>query len=82
MDEGLLEQHDRHAPYDDQQDVEPEALCSFEHQIRFAGRPAEQEARDRAALYNAAAALTLSVAVLFSYAVLFVLVLVAAGFFL
>jgi len=45
-------------------------------------RPAEREARSRAALYNAATALTLSVAVLFSYAVLFVLVLVAAGIFL
>jgi hypothetical protein len=45
-------------------------------------RPTEQEVRDRAALYNAATALTLSVAVLFSYAVLFVLVLVAAGIFL
>lgn len=40
-------------------------------------RPADREARDQAALYNAATALTLSVAVLFSYAVLFVLVLVA-----
>ena len=45
-------------------------------------RPAEQEAREQAALYNAATALTLSMAVLFSYAVLFVLVLVAAGAFL
>ena len=45
-------------------------------------RPAAQEARDQAALYNAATVLTLSVAVLFSYAVLFVLVLVAAGVFL
>ena len=45
-------------------------------------RPADQEARNQAALYNAATALTLSVAVLFSYAVLFLLVLVAAGFFL
>src|ERR687889_113852 len=42
-------------------------------------RPAEQEARDKAALYNAATVLTLSVAVLFSYAVLFVLVVVAGG---
>jgi hypothetical protein len=33
-------------------------------------------------LYNASTALTLGVAVLFSYAVLFVLVLLAAGFFL
>ena len=46
-------------------------------------RPAAQEeAREQAALYNASTALTLGVAVLFSYAVLFVLVLVAAGFFL
>jgi hypothetical protein len=45
-------------------------------------RPAEQEAREQAALYTAATALTLSVAVLFSYAVLFVFVLVAAGAFL
>ena len=45
-------------------------------------RPAAQAAREQAALYNASTALTLSVAVLFSYAVLFVLVLVAAGFFL
>src|SRR5919202_1918277 len=45
-------------------------------------RPAKQEDRGNAALYNAVTALTLSVAVLFSYAVLFVLVLVAAGFFL
>jgi hypothetical protein len=45
-------------------------------------RPAEQEARDKAALYNAATVLTLSVAVLFSYAVLFVLVVVAAVTFL
>ena len=45
-------------------------------------RPADQEARDQAALYNAATALTLTVAVLFSYAVLFVLVLVAALIFL
>jgi Na+/melibiose symporter-like transporter len=43
-------------------------------------RPAaKQEARDQAVLYNAATALTLSVAVLFSYGVLFVLVLLAAG---
>ena len=45
-------------------------------------RPAAQqqeEARDQVVLYNAATALTLSVAVLFSYGVLFVLVLVAAG---
>src|SRR5215207_974334 len=40
-------------------------------------RPAQQDAQDQAALYNAATALTLSVAVLFSYGVLFVLVLVA-----
>jgi hypothetical protein len=45
-------------------------------------RPAAQAVREQAALYNASTALTLSVAVLFSYAVLFVLVLVAAGFFL
>jgi hypothetical protein len=45
-------------------------------------RPADQETRDLAALYNAATALTLSVAVLFSYVVLFLLVLVAAGIFL
>ena len=46
-------------------------------------RPAAQEeAREQAALYNASTALTLSVAVLFSYAVFFVLVLMAAGFFL
>jgi hypothetical protein len=45
-------------------------------------RRADRGARDQAALYNAATALTLSVAVLFSYAVLFVLVLVAAGIFL
>jgi hypothetical protein len=44
-------------------------------------RPASWEARDVPALYNAATALTLTVAVLFSYAVLFVLVLVAAGIF-
>jgi len=40
---------------------------------------AQQEPRDQAALYNAATVLTLSVAVLFSYGVLFVLVVVAAG---
>ena len=46
-------------------------------------RPAAQEeAREQAALYNASTALTLGVAVLFSYAVLFVLVLLAAGIFL
>jgi hypothetical protein len=46
-------------------------------------RPAAQEeAREQAALYNASTALTLGVAVLFSYAVLFVLVLLAAGVFL
>src|ERR687889_1042464 len=45
-------------------------------------RPAAQATREQAALYNASTALTLSVAVLFSYAVLFVLVLVAAEFFL
>ena len=46
-------------------------------------RPAAQEeAREQAALYNASTALTLGVAVLFSYAVLFVLVLLAARFFL
>jgi hypothetical protein len=45
-------------------------------------RPADRGARDQAALYNAATALTLTVAVLFSYALLFVLVLVAAGIFL
>jgi len=43
---------------------------------------AQEEAREQAVLYNTATALTLSVAVLFSYAVLFVLVLVVAGFFL
>jgi hypothetical protein len=45
-------------------------------------RPADQEVREQAALYNAATVLTLTVAVLFSYAVLFVLVLVAALIFL
>jgi hypothetical protein len=45
-------------------------------------RPADREAREQAALYNAATALTLTVAVLFSYAVLFGLVLVAALIFL
>jgi hypothetical protein len=45
-------------------------------------RSADREARDQVALYNAATALTLTVAVLYSYAVLFVLVLVAAGIFL
>ena len=43
---------------------------------------ADREDRDQAALYKAATALTLSVAVLFSYLVLFVLVLVAVGIFL
>ena len=38
MDEGLLEQHDGHTPRDDQQDVEPEPLRSFQHQPRFTGR--------------------------------------------
>jgi chromate transport protein ChrA len=42
----------------------------------------QEEAREQAVLYNTATTLTLSLAVLFSYAVLFVLVLVAAGFFL
>lgn len=45
-------------------------------------KPTSWKARDVAALYNPATALTLSVAVLFSYAVLFVLVIVAAGAFL
>jgi hypothetical protein len=45
-------------------------------------RPVDQKARNQAALYNAATALTLTAAVLFSYVVLFVLVLVAAGIFL
>jgi hypothetical protein len=45
-------------------------------------RPADGAAQDQTALYNAATALTLTVAVLFSYAVLFVLVLVAALIFL
>ena len=45
-------------------------------------RPADGAARDQSALYNAATALTLTVAVLFSYAVLFALVLVAALIFL
>jgi hypothetical protein len=45
-------------------------------------RPASWKARDVAALYNASTVLTLAVAVLFSYAVLFVLVLVAALIFL
>jgi hypothetical protein len=45
-------------------------------------RPADGEVRDQSALYNAATALTLTVAVLFSYAVLFALVLVAALIFL
>ena len=44
-------------------------------------RPAGREARQRVALYNSATALTITVAVLFSYAVLFVLVLVVAGIF-
>ena len=44
-------------------------------------RPANREARGQAALYNAATALTITVAVLFSYSVLFVLILVAAGIF-
>jgi hypothetical protein len=44
-------------------------------------RPADREARQRVALYNSATALTITVAVLFSYAVLFVLVLVVAGIF-
>ena len=45
-------------------------------------RPADGAARDQTALYNAATALTLTVAVLFSYAVLFAFVLVAALIFL
>jgi hypothetical protein len=45
-------------------------------------RPTDQEVRQQATLYNPATALTLTVAVLFSYAVLFVLVLVAALIFL
>jgi hypothetical protein len=45
-------------------------------------RPADREARDLVALYNAATALTLFLAVVFSYAVLFVLIVVAAGIFL
>jgi hypothetical protein len=43
-------------------------------------RSTDREARQRA-LYNTATALTITVAVLFSYAVLFVLVLVVAGIF-
>lgn len=45
-------------------------------------RTADGASRDQTALYNAATALTLTVAVLFSYAVLFALVLVAALIFL
>jgi hypothetical protein len=45
-------------------------------------KPADREARDQAALYNAATALTLTVAVLLSYAMLFMLVLVVAWIFL
>jgi hypothetical protein len=45
-------------------------------------RPADGAAEDQTALYNAATALTLAVAVVFSYGVLFVLVLVAALIFL
>jgi hypothetical protein len=44
-------------------------------------KPTDREDRDQVALYNAATVLTLTVAVLFSYAVLFVLILVVAGIF-
>src|SRR4051812_16811871 len=44
-------------------------------------KPAEREARYQVALYNAATALTITVAVLFSYTVLFVLILVVASIF-
>jgi hypothetical protein len=44
-------------------------------------RPTDLEARHQTALYNTATALTITMAVLFSYAVLFVLVLVVAGIF-
>jgi hypothetical protein len=43
---------------------------------------ADPETRGQVALYNAATALTISLAVLFSYAVLFVLIGVAAGVFI
>lgn len=45
-------------------------------------KPADGEVREQVALYNAATALTITVAVLFSYAVLFALILVAAGIFI
>ena len=38
MDYSLLEEHDGHSTHDDQHDVEPEPLRSFEHQPRFASR--------------------------------------------
>src|SRR5215210_3856501 len=38
MDYSLLEEHDGRSTHDDQQDVEPEPLRSFEHQPRFASR--------------------------------------------
>ena len=44
--------------------------------------PADREVGDPVALYNAATALSITVAVLFSYAVLFVLILAAAGIFI
>jgi hypothetical protein len=44
-------------------------------------KTAEREVRDQVALYNAATALTITVAVLFSYTVLFVLILVVASIF-
>jgi hypothetical protein len=45
-------------------------------------KPADGEVREQVALYNAATALTITVAVLFSYAVLFALIVVAAGIFI
>jgi hypothetical protein len=44
-------------------------------------RPPDSETRHQVALYNTATMLTITVAVLFSYAVLFVLILVVAGIF-
>jgi hypothetical protein len=44
-------------------------------------RPSDREARHWAALYNGVTALTITVAVLFAYAVLFLLVLLAAAIF-
>lgn len=44
-------------------------------------KPSERVTREWAAFYNAATAITISVAVIFSYAVLFILILAAAWFF-